>query len=351
MVARKLIRAEMMLAGSAYVLGLTGYILLNLLAGDRFWWLAFLNNFTPLYFVPLLIIVPLMWLYRLRRLLRLNLTLVLIGLLWFGPYFLPRFSTHADGPTLRVLTFNAYGRNQQRDRVEAWLRQVHADIVLLQEIPESYGGNGIATLRDIYPYQFTQASPMHWWGNVTLSRFPFTETDKPSMENLDQPYRQRVVINYQGQPVAIFNVHLNFPARKVPRLASLAEKLGDSFLTNALSYDPSERDIQIAELRVLLDREPYPYLIAGDFNTSDQTGMYRTLVAYMGDTFREAGWGFGWSWPVAGEVELPAFVPPLIRIDYIWHSKQWRAVTAAQGPELGSDHLPLYATLELQRNK
>ena len=80
-------------------------------------------------------------------------------------------------------------------------------------------------------------------------------------------------------------------------------------------------------------------------------GVLGTLAARMGDSFREAGLGFGWSWPVAAQVKLPAFVPPLMRIDYIWHSPQWRTVTASQGPTLGSDHLPLYATLELQANK
>jgi endonuclease/exonuclease/phosphatase family metal-dependent hydrolase len=341
----------MMLAGSVYVLGLTGCILLRLLAGDRFWWLAFLNNFTPLYFAPLLILVPLLVLYRLRRLLKLSLTLCLVGALWFGPYFLPRIATPANGPTLRVLTFNAYGGNQQRDRVEAWLRQMNADVVLLQEIPESYASGGLAMLEDLYPYRFTQTTAQRWWGNVTLSRFPLLETDTPDMEDSDMPVRQRVVIDFQGQPVAIYNVHLVMPVRKVPRLDSLAERLKNPFVTMALSYDSALRDSQIADLRVLLDKEPYPFLVAGDFNMSDQTEIYRTLAARMSDSFREAGWGFGWSWPVASEVELPAFVSPLIRIDYIWHSSQWRAVTAAQGPELGSDHLPLYATLELHVNQ
>jgi vancomycin resistance protein VanJ len=351
MPVRQFIRAGMMLAGSVYVLGLTGYILLNLLAGDRFWWLAFLNNFAPWYFAPLLVIAPLMLLYRLRRLLNLNLTLALVGVLWFGPCFLPRFPAPAAGPTLRVLTFNTSGGNQQRDRVEAWLRQMNADVVLLQEIPESYVGGGLAALKDIYPYQFTQATSLHWWGNVTLSRFPFIETDRPDMEDTEMPVRQRVVIDYQGQPVAIYNVHLVMPTRGTPRLQSLAKRFENPFLTMALKYDPTRRDGEVADLLAVLDKETHPYLVAGDFNMSDQTQIYRTLAARMGDSFHEAGWGFGWSWPVASEAGLPAFAPPLIRIDYIWHSAQWRTVTAAQGSQLGSDHLPLYATLELQGNK
>jgi endonuclease/exonuclease/phosphatase (EEP) superfamily protein YafD len=40
------------------------------------------------------------------------------------------------------------------------------------------------------------------------------------------------------------------------------------------------------------------------------------------------------------------FIPPLVRIDYIWHSAGLRALQAWQGPAIGSDHLPLQALLE-----
>lgn len=67
----------------------------------------------------------------------------------------------------------------------------------------------------------------------------------------------------------------------------------------------------------------------------------------MNDSFREAGVGLGTSWPVSRMRGLPWFIPPLIRIDYIWHSDHFRAVMAQQGPERGSDHLPVLATLAM----
>ena len=84
---------------------------------------------------------------------------------------------------------------------------------------------------------------------------------------------------------------------------------------------------------------------------SDQTSIYGELASRMGDSFRQAGTGLGGSWPVSAMEEftsLPDFVPPLFRIDYIWHSEQFRAISAQQGPELGSDHLPLLATLSIE---
>ena len=78
---------------------------------------------------------------------------------------------------------------------------------------------------------------------------------------------------------------------------------------------------------------------------SDQTSIYASLTAQMGDSFREGGVGLGTSWPAFQAAGL-AFLPALIRIDYIWHSRGFYALNAEVGPYLGSDHLPVAATLD-----
>ena len=78
---------------------------------------------------------------------------------------------------------------------------------------------------------------------------------------------------------------------------------------------------------------------------SDQTSIYSTLAGQMGDSFREAGFGLGATWPAFQVVGMNAVLPALIRIDYIWHSREFQAVNAEVGPYLGSDHLPVEATL------
>ena len=78
---------------------------------------------------------------------------------------------------------------------------------------------------------------------------------------------------------------------------------------------------------------------------SDQTSIYASLASQMGDSFREAGIGLGTTWPAFQVVGMNPGLPPLIRIDYIWHSRGFQAVNAEVGPYLGSDHLPVTATL------
>ena len=60
--------------------------------------------------------------------------------------------------------------------------------------------------------------------------------------------------------------------------------------------------------------------------------------------WRVAGAG---SWPVGARVGLPDWVPPLLRIDYVWHSDDFGAMSAATGPVLGSDHIAVMVTLAL----
>jgi endonuclease/exonuclease/phosphatase (EEP) superfamily protein YafD len=341
----KIIRYLLIAISAIYALGLATYLILRVAFGDGWWWLALLNNFAPFYFLPLFILLPLALLFRARRMVFL-LPLALIGLLWFGPYFLPKQHVTASGTALKVLTFNVWGENRHLDEVEAWLREMDADIVLMQEIPPSYGAGGVPSLLDVYPHQFAQPPEMREWGNVVLSRYPLLTMDYLDTEGDGTPTQQRVTFDLEGQTIAIYNVHFLMP---VGEYARVSLPFDNPFANLALKYDHSARNAQIQRVLDFLDDETLPYIMAGDFNMSDQTMMYGELAARMGDSFREAVTGFGTSWPVSAMEEfptLPDFLPAVIRIDYIWHSDQFRAVEAQQGPPLGSDHLALFAMLE-----
>ncbi|MBZ0300947.1 MAG: endonuclease/exonuclease/phosphatase, partial [Anaerolineae bacterium] len=76
--------------------------------------------------------------------------------------------------------------------------------------------------------------------------------------------------------------------------------------------------------------------------------IYGELAAAMGDSFRETSAGLGTTWPAArGDDDIPALIPPVLRLDYIWHSRQLRTLSTEIGPDLGSDHLPVVAVLAL----
>jgi endonuclease/exonuclease/phosphatase (EEP) superfamily protein YafD len=317
-----------------YVVALIVYLILRAAFGDGVRWLALLNNFAPFYFLPMIVLLAAAALLRIRQMAFL-LPFALIGLVWFGPYFLPKNRSLPTGPTMRVLTFNLWDRNTDPRRAMAWIREMKADVVLLQEVQPA---DVLPDLLDLYPYQNTVPDETRPVVNFMLSRFPILDAESLTDEGL--PGQQRLVLEVGGQPVAVYNLHLPFPALS-PRSSR------NAYVRAILGYDTTARNNQIARLLRLLENEPYPFIVGGDFNTSDQAVVYGELAAVMSDSFREAGSGLGGSWPVSQAHGLPAFIPPLIRIDYIWHSDHFRALEASQGPELGSDHLPLLATLEL----
>ncbi len=153
-------------------------------------------------------------------------------------------------------------------------------------------------------------------------------------ENVIEMTQARVVVDTGSAQIAVYGIHLYVPAGRTSN-APL------SF------YNAVPRDSQIRNLLARLDDEPLPYIVAGDFNMSDQSLIYNELAAVLSDSFREAGTGLGTSWPNAQRFGMSSLIPPLVRIDYIWHSGEFRAISATQGPYLGSDHLPVYATLAL----
>jgi endonuclease/exonuclease/phosphatase (EEP) superfamily protein YafD len=96
-----------------------------------------------------------------------------------------------------------------------------------------------------------------------------------------------------------------------------------------------------------LARRPGPVIVAGDFNTTGQSDAYLRLTRHLLDAHRQAGRGFGHTFPAyQGRFYWIPILPRLVRIDMILHSAEWTAVESRVLREHGqSDHLPVLARL------
>jgi endonuclease/exonuclease/phosphatase (EEP) superfamily protein YafD len=300
-----------------------------------------MNEFAFLLFVPLPLILLAVAFLRRRYLLALALILSAITASWFGPRFRPQETIPADPSPFTVVTFNVWGYNAQLNEVEAWFLAQDADLILLQEIPERYANQQILELVEQYPYQVSQSTDVRWWGNLFLSRYPILSAETLPGDNV--PAQQRFTIDYDGRTLAVYNVHFAMPTGP-----SRLPQFGNRFaLQTALSYDNRTRNGEIERLLERLADEPYPYIVAGDFNMGEDAAIYGAIAETMGDAYREAGTGWGGTWPVPIVTELPYWLPPVLRVDYIWHSQHFHPLEAGNGPKLGSDHLPVYARFNL----
>jgi len=322
-----------------YIIGLGGYLALRVVASGKFWWLALADNFTPTYFLPLLLIVPLALLLREYRVVGSATLLLLIALIWFGQYFLLRTSAQVQGTPLKIITFNLYPYNQKLEEVAAWIIGEDADLVLLQETPEVIGA-AFAPLYEIYPNHVFQS---HENGYLIFSRFPIIhQPDSYYTDEVGWYLHQRVEVDVNGQPLVLYNVHTKMPHRSEPHINL---PLIPDFV---LRYDESVRNQQIERLVDEIDAEQYPVVMTGDFNMGEYASVYPILSAKLTDAYRISGHGFGFTWPGGSSEELPDILSPLVRLDYVWHTQQLKPISAEVGPRLGSDHLPLVVTLDLR---
>ena len=91
-----------------------------------------------------------------------------------------------------------------------------------------------------------------------------------------------------------------------------------------------------------------PSIILGDFNTTDQSEDYHKITAIFHDSVREVGLGLGQTFPDSTSWRNLQFIPPFIRIDYVFYSSELQAVSAgAWHQSAGSDHRPTVASLIL----
>jgi endonuclease/exonuclease/phosphatase (EEP) superfamily protein YafD len=96
-----------------------------------------------------------------------------------------------------------------------------------------------------------------------------------------------------------------------------------------------------------------PLILGGDFNTTDQSQTYRLFGPILKNAHWQAGWGFGFTYPTSKIKFLGIFsLPPLVRIDHIFHSKHFISQKAYRLPDSGgSDHFPIVAELVLKRER
>jgi endonuclease/exonuclease/phosphatase family metal-dependent hydrolase len=316
-----------------YLLLLTLYVILRFTVGDGFWWLSLLNTFAFLLFVPLPLALLGAWLQKTHWLRWFSIALLAVALVWFGQYFLPKSPRNAQGETIKVLTYNMQAKDEG---LESFLQNTQPDIVFLQEISSALASS--ESMNELYPYQFAQPEQ---WGNKVLSKYPILKAE--DLQGFGSSLPQRLELDVNGKTIAVYNIHLTWPIGN-PRLNV---RFLPGFIAKAISgFDDSQRNAQIDLLIDHLEKEPLPYLVAGDFNVSQYSATYGKLSRIAGDSFRESATGFGNTWPATMQSGLN--LPPLLRLDYVWHSVHFSPQTAKREKALAGDHFPLTVNLVLE---
>lgn len=301
-----------------YLISMGVYLVLRLIFGGGFWWLALLNSFAIYTFVPAFILFFLALGMRIwRQIIRLGLV-CLFAIVWFGPFFQAKqlLPINPNRLTLNVVTLMLDAQQDDHQTMIDWIIEQQPDVVLFQNRPDNLEDD-IATLEALFPEQY-----IHDDSRLTLSRYPFTDT------NLD-----RVIIEIQEREIAVYNVHFPSPFEHEPRV--------NLPILNLLTrYDESGQQTEIDRLIAKIDAESAPVIVGGGFNISQHSLLYSHLTVRLRDSFRETNHGLGMTWLAN---------LPLLRSDYIWYHGGLRALRSEVGDNVGYDHLPYRALIEIRQ--
>lgn len=321
-----------------YAVLLIMLLVLRFTIGERWMLVALLNNNMTVLFLPVLPLLMVCLVLRRFRLAGLYVPTALFFVVQYVPLYLPQnINVPADALQIHILTYNLQAEEDLLDPMVAVIRSANADVVALQEMSSPAAIKFNAELADLYPYRVFYPEPNGgaYHGRGLLSRYPIIENYFWPVEYPIPVRQERAVLDVNGRQVVIYNFH-------APPTQPIYGK----------GYDPQPRADQINALLKLSGAETNPTLMMGDFNTTDLDENYAHITALFGDTFREVGWGIGFTnpdWQHDNPRRGPSWVPMYQRIDYVFHDESFVPVEArVWSSSGGSDHRPLYVILALK---
>lgn len=331
----KVIRHLFWLGILLYGIGALLAILLVYSVSDELALVGFLAYIFPFVLAPAVLLSPLSLVAKRWRTACLLIPVAALFLWLYGTLFIPKDHDHpSDTPFFTLMTFNLDRETRDHSPVYAVIRQANADIVAVQEVTPPMLAEIEAELADIYPYMALHPANQYRsrgaQGVGILSRYPILEDD---YRVIARDY-QRVVLEINNTPVALYNVHMVQPLAIRP---------------SRFRFDIHRQEVEFLLSQALADE--LPVILAGDFNMTDQTDDYQLVKAHFTDAFRKLGWGMGFTYPGESKnpfrlIRLPNIA--LLRIDYIFYNERdfslFDIELLASG---GSDHRPIRASLGL----
>lgn len=267
----------------------------------------------------------------------------LLGLLFF--FRLPLGQVEAIAPQpggpsrpLTLLSANVLFSNPDAARLLAWIEEKDPDIIALQEYGVRAAPHYERLLGNEYPHalMLPQDNPS---GMAVFSRYPLTRIDLPllaaeSGARKDWLIALAVELPAAGahikQRIDLFNVHPHPPVR------------------------PGSRQIRNEELALLTAcaaEHTVPLIVAGDFNVTPWSPYFLRFRNMTGLRTARDGHMHEPTWPARDFFGASGWIPAPFRmlfripIDFVFCSPEIRFVRQQIGPEIGSDHLPLFVEL------
>jgi endonuclease/exonuclease/phosphatase (EEP) superfamily protein YafD len=297
---------------------------------DR-WWPVTMLLFGPRW--VLLAPIPLLMLAAAIRDRALLLPLAVASIMILGPVMgfrtgWRRILPAADsGHPVTVATFNVRSGDQLTVGPLELLRLWGAEVAVFQEC----GFRFAQEIRGLEGW--------HAWAGQTqclLSGLPLLETRVMPRDVIERAGGSGLVVSHRLQgpdgPFWLTNVHLDTPRSGINlvRRGSLIQ--GKSVIERELFL----REIEHRQARAFALEAEGPHIVLGDFNTPPESRIYRSEWRGWTNAFSAVGFGLGGT-------RLNGWIRA--RIDHVVADAEWDVLDARLGEDVGSDHLPMIATV------
>lgn len=268
-----------------------------------------------------------------------------------------RFTSRDLAPesTLTLVTYNvdAFNRDQTGytcKEIARYLEEWNADVICMQEFGSirEFNTDSVKAAFAAWPYHAIPAYRKSILQLAVFSKYPIL-----GQELITYPESNNCSmwcdIDVNGKRIRIFNNHLQ--TTEVSRNKRILEKELDKdntagteraafLLADRLKDNFVKRAAQAEQMWQLIAASPYPTLVCGDFNSLPSSYTYRTMLGdQLHDGFQSCGHGYMYTY---------RYFKRLLRIDYIFHSADFKGMDYLS-PEVDySDHKPVGMKMEIR---
>jgi endonuclease/exonuclease/phosphatase (EEP) superfamily protein YafD len=233
-----------------------------------------------------------------------------LPLLQVAPLYLPHRATLRPGCQVTVLAFNQLEENPDNAGAAALIARRHPDILFADKV------YALDEFRGLLLEKLPDYSSAGFGALLILSRFPISHSS-------DLRFGIVADATIADREVRLLNMYMIRPNRNFAAYREEYEKL--------YSWLRGERG---------------PLIVGGDGNTTAFTPEMRSIRTLLKDSWDEAGWGLGATFP--GPWRRAGMVGPWMRIDYVLHDSAFDTLAARRIDEAaGAGHYPVAADLVL----
>lgn len=219
-----------------------------------------------------------------------------------------------DGPTLKFVSANVKTSNRDYERLLSFINSASPDVVAVIEIDDGWA-KALESLSPDYPYRVVEPRSDNF-GIALLSRVPLNHARVEYLGDVDVP-SILARVNLDKDAITIVATHPFPPVR---------------------SEVAAERNRQLAAVADVAAQAPGEVVVMGDLNVAPWSRYFADLLraGQLHDSRR--GFDLQPSWPT--------FCMPLMTpIDHVLISSGLTVTDRRTGPQIGSDHLPVMATI------